>query len=142
MGPRTGGSGERTLVLLVRYVLLPNRNVRGSSWFGCGISRRRGRRRCRGLLSRGRPLLLLGGRLLGRRSVGRVWERLLWFGVRGILDVGHGLFGLLALLVDQDEWGLVPQMGTKKHEDGLDLQTLWTPKPLLYTYSSSGRDGH
>ena len=49
-------------------------------------------------------MLLLGGRLGRRRRVGRVRERLLWFGVRGFLDVCHGLFGLLALLVDQDEY--------------------------------------
>jgi hypothetical protein len=117
VSPRTGGGGERALVLLIRYVLLPSRNVGGSSRFGCGISRRRIRRRCRGLLGRGRPRLLFGGRLVGRGSVRRVWGRLFDFGRGGSPDVCRGLFGLLSLL-DEDESKVVSK-DRKRRTDGV-----------------------
>ena len=55
--------------------------------------------------------------MAGRGGVGGVWDRLLGLGMGGVLDAGHGLFGLLALL-EQDERKLALKRG-KKRTDGV-----------------------
>ena len=51
-------------------------------------------------MSRVLPLLLLGRGMVGWRSVGRAWDRLARFWMRGALDVCNGLFDLL-----RKRWG-------------------------------------
>jgi hypothetical protein len=55
---------------------------------------------------------------VGQRSVGGFRDGLLRLGMRGVLDVCHGLFGLLALL-DQDEWK--PVLNGRRKSDGQGL---------------------